>query len=338
MKKIYLSILGVTAFAVFAVGQTTLNSTTNAFKVGDSHEFIITTPADEGQSGEKVIWDFTNLQPTDKTLTSHMIQTSESDKSSLIPEANLILEEYGNLFFFKVTSNGMEQYGVSSCNAVTKFDKPFVKLKFPFKYGDKVAGNYSGSQTAQNSSTSITGTYEVIADAYGTMLLPNNISIENALRVKQTRTYLNSDQKEVTYRWYAAGVRYPILTVIKYVSPQQTFTSQTALFAHATSQKKSGQVISNLADLSTSNNTTTYPNPYTDELKISYNVDEACKVTIDVFNVAGKKLETVLNQNNNKGANSFILKSNEYNFQPGVYYIRVNMGDKSTTSKVVKLK
>ena len=130
MKKIYLSIIGITAFAVLSSGQTKLCSTDNAFKEGDSHEFILTTVAEEGQSGEKVIWDFSNLKSTNQTLTSHMLNVSSSEKSALIPEANLILEEFGNLFFFKVTSNGMEQYGVSSCNSVTKFNKPFVKLKF----------------------------------------------------------------------------------------------------------------------------------------------------------------------------------------------------------------
>jgi hypothetical protein len=338
MKKIYLSMLGLTAFAVMIIGQTSLSSKSNSFKEGDSHDFNIMTAGEEGQAGENAIWDFTNLKSAGKTLTSHMLNTSASDKSAQVPEANLILEEYGNHFFFKVNNDGMEQYGVSTGNSLTKFDKPCVKLKFPFKYGDKVAGNYSGSVSSSGSSANISGTYEVVADAYGSLLLPNNITIENAIRVKQTRTFANSDQKEISYRWYASGVRYPILTVIKYVSPQQSFTSQTALYAH-TSQTKSGNVVNSLEDLNSSVSVEMFPNPYTDQLRINYKLEKESNVSIQVYDITGKLVKTLLSlENQEKGIQNYTLNSSENGFMPGAYYVRLTIDNNSITRKVVQLK
>ncbi len=318
--------------------QITISSNANAFKIGDTHEFILTSFSDEGPSGEKVIWDFTGLKPNGKNLVSKMLGVNTSDKSNLFPDANLILEEFGNQFFFKVNNEGMEQYGiVSACDVVTNFEQPLLKLKFPFKYGDRAISNYSGAKSSSNANSSTAGTCEIVADAYGTLLLPNNISIENAIRVSQTRTFENSNQSEITYRWYAKGIRYPILTIIKYVSPEKSFIAQTALYAH-TSETGTGQIISSIEDFNTSKEVTMFPNPFKDGFTINYTLDNASKVSIDVYDISGKLVKTIFNSpKQEKGTYNFSINSAENNLLQGVYYIRISMGNKCVTRKMIQL-
>jgi hypothetical protein len=60
-----------------------------------------------------------------------------------IPEANTILEEFETKFYFRASNDKIEQFGsVSKNNTITKYDKPFVKMVFPFNYGDTYSGNF----------------------------------------------------------------------------------------------------------------------------------------------------------------------------------------------------
>ncbi|MCK7537571.1 MAG: hypothetical protein MZV63_44760 [Marinilabiliales bacterium] len=73
-----------------------------------------------------------------------MYDVAKTDNGLDIPEANTVLEEFGVKFFFKSNGNIMEQYGTVTANTITKYDKPFVKMVFPFDYGDVYSGDFSG--------------------------------------------------------------------------------------------------------------------------------------------------------------------------------------------------
>ena len=85
-----------------------------------------------------------------------------------------------------------------------------------------------------------------IGDAYGSLILPNNITVENVLRVKQSRTFDNGNGnslQEITYRWYSTDVRYPILVIIKYVTATSSNIAEVAMYAHAGDRNKSATTI-----------------------------------------------------------------------------------------------
>jgi hypothetical protein len=337
MKKIYFSLLGL-AVCLVINAQIKLTCKTHGLTAGDAHDFIFTSAGDEGQSGRNIIWDFTSLQPNDQKLTSHMFSPEKVEKSSEIPQANLVLEEFGNQFYFNVTNDGMEQYGTISGNTVTTYDKPFVKLKFPFTYGDDVTGFYSGVQFNPNSSVPISGTYEIVGDAYGTLLLPNNVTLENVLRVKQSRTinYPNgSTIDEITYRWYSANVRYPILVIIKYVTPEKSYVAETAVYAHAGSKTKSATDVSAIQN----GDVKVYPNPYEKQLTVSYELKSAGDVSILIYSADGKMTKTALNSlPQEAGTHNFVINAQDNFLLPGVYYIKVKMNENIVTNKVVKIR
>jgi hypothetical protein len=336
MKKIYyLSFLFLVS-TLFANAQYQLSSGSNSFVVGDKHDFVFVINTTEGIDGKNVTWDYTGLQKTDKVLTTNMYVSSVSDKSALIPQANMVIEEAGNLFFFKVTNQGMDQVGTIGGCSVVRYDKPIVKLSFPFKYADKVSGDYSGVIINQDNNESIiSGTYEVVADAYGTLLLPGNVTIKNALRVKQTYTFNYSDQKEITYRWYANGVRYPILVVIKYESAQKSFISQTALYAHAVSSwDQSDEIISVGSSKLSIDQIEVFPNPFSGQFTIRYKLEKAGNVKVDIIDTDGKVIRNCVNQNLEAGYNSNIIMMDKN--RVGSYFIRLTTDENVVIKKVIQ--
>lgn len=327
------------AFMIVALnGQFTLASKTHGFRIGDSHDFILMKNVEEGGAGQDVIWDFTGLEVSGRTLTSHMLGNDLTEVTKTIQKSNFVLEEFGNHFVFNVTDDIMEQYGTVACNTITTFDQPFVKLKFPFEFGDKISGIYSGVQESGNFKTPIHGWYFIEADAFGTLLLPGNVEVNNVLRIKQTRTIENvngDDIYELTFRWYDAHVRYPVLVITKYVYPEQTSLVQTAMYAKVGTQKKSTTDIAAVEMLSDLN---VFPNPYEEKLTISYNLNKPAKVKIELYDVSGKLFRTVLSPvEQESGFKSVTLEGSETGLMPGLFYVRISVDQNMFIKRVVKL-
>jgi len=337
MKKFYLVLIGLGAFAFFANGQIKLTFNSQALVIGTSHDFIFNQAVSEGTDGANVLWDFSGLQPVARKLTSHMLNPDSFLQSKEIPQANTIIEEFGNHFYFNVQNDIMEQYGTVSGNVVTRFDQPFLKLRFPFTYGDRYTGNYSGVQESANSKIPIKGTYEVYGDAYGTLILPNSITVENVLRVKQSRTIDNGNGnslQEITYRWYSKDVRYPILVIIKYITATSSNIAEVAMYAHAGDRNKSATTIGSVETFS---NLEVYPNPVENQLTVGFNLGSANKVSIRIIDETGRTFKTLMSSKKLDAGNySYTFSANENTIKPGLYYLQVASGNDLFTKKIVK--
>jgi hypothetical protein len=340
MKKIYPIILLTLICFTGLHAQITLTYNTHALRVGDSHDFIFAQNADEGLSGEKIVWDFSNLKSNNLKLTSHMLNPLQVANSSSVPDINLALEEFGNFFLFNVQNDIIEQYGTISCNTITIYDKPFVKIKYPFTYGDDVYGTYSGIEESPNASVPVSGTYEISGDAYGTLILPGNITIDNVLRVKQTRTIKYENGRvitEITYRWYSYDVRYPLFVIIENISDNKKYCVETAYYAHAADKTKSAP-----AGISSPSygidDIATVPNPYVEKLAINYNLKSSGNVKINMYDMNGKLVKNLLDAIQDQGYHSLTINGNEDGIKPGIYYIMICMNTDRYTQKVVKMK
>jgi len=78
------------------------------------------------------------------------------------------------------------------------------------------------------------------------------------------------------------------------------------------------------------------PNPFNPTTSINFTLAKAGKVTVDVFNAAGQKVDTIVNTTMNAGAHS--VSWNASKFSAGVYFYTVKSGDLSKTMKMTLLK
>ena len=78
------------------------------------------------------------------------------------------------------------------------------------------------------------------------------------------------------------------------------------------------------------------PNPFNPTTSISFTLAKAGKVTVDIYNAAGQKVDTVVNTTMNAGNHSATWNASKYS--AGVYFYTVKSGDFSKTMKMTLLK
>lgn len=81
-----------------------------------------------------------------------------------------------------------------------------------------------------------------------------------------------------------------------------------------------------------------YPNPYTDNTNIKYNLQNGSNVRLEVYNAVGAKVAELVNQYQNAGSYSFQLSPNEFELSQGVYYVNLQIDNKLITKKIVQLR
>lgn len=84
------------------------------------------------------------------------------------------------------------------------------------------------------------------------------------------------------------------------------------------------------------NNVSIFPNPVVDQLNVRLNFPEASNLEVKLYDVQGKLVNTLLPKTSVSGAFSQAFPiSNE--LKPGVYFVRMTLGDNSTYRKVIHL-
>ena len=78
------------------------------------------------------------------------------------------------------------------------------------------------------------------------------------------------------------------------------------------------------------------PNPFNPTTTISFTLAKAGKTTVEVYNVAGQKIDTLVNSSLSAGSHS--VTWNAAKFSAGVYFYTVKSGDFSKTMKMTLLK
>ena len=78
-----------------------------------------------------------------------------------------------------------------------------------------------------------------------------------------------------------------------------------------------------------------YPNPFNRSTKISYNLPKPNKVKIEVFNLLGQKVETLINHHMSAGSHE--INFNARNLSSGVYLYRIESGEFQEVKKMVLL-
>ncbi|MEO8666254.1 MAG: YCF48-related protein [Ignavibacteria bacterium] len=79
-----------------------------------------------------------------------------------------------------------------------------------------------------------------------------------------------------------------------------------------------------------------YPNPFNPKTKINYELKIADFVSLKIFDVQGKEIQTLVNEN--KVAGSYTIDFKAENLPSGIYYYKLETGNFSQTKKLILLK
>jgi len=79
-----------------------------------------------------------------------------------------------------------------------------------------------------------------------------------------------------------------------------------------------------------------YPNPFNPETSIKYEIPYTSKVTVKIFDITGKEVETLVDRQLEAG--SYEVKWNASDYPSGVYFYKLTAGDYTETRKMILLK
>jgi len=79
-----------------------------------------------------------------------------------------------------------------------------------------------------------------------------------------------------------------------------------------------------------------FPNPFNTATTIQYNLPSPARLTIEIFDILGRKIETLIDEHQTAGRHSIVW--NGKNNSSGIYFYRIQAGDYSETKKMVLLR
>ena len=79
-----------------------------------------------------------------------------------------------------------------------------------------------------------------------------------------------------------------------------------------------------------------YPNPFNPTTTIQFGIPENSFVSLKIYNVLGKEIATVLNED--KSIGSYEVDFNAINLPSGIYFYRIEAGNFVETKKMILLK
>ncbi len=81
-----------------------------------------------------------------------------------------------------------------------------------------------------------------------------------------------------------------------------------------------------------------YPNPFNPETKIEFSIPEKSHVTLKVYDILGKEIATLVNEEKQKGIYSINFNSDKLNLSSGIYFYRLESGNYISIKKLLLLK
>jgi hypothetical protein len=76
-----------------------------------------------------------------------------------------------------------------------------------------------------------------------------------------------------------------------------------------------------------------FPNPFSEELKVAFELNDSKKISISIFEPTGRKISDLVNDNLGAGLHSFIWRTSDES--SGIYFIVYNDGESIIRKKVI---
>ena len=189
-----------------------------------------------GESGSSCLWDFTNLEFS-KNIQNVTLETDSLGQMAIVDDKKIT--------YYIMRGDSLLEIGHETPLKEISYYKPLCSMKYPLAIGDSISkafegyGVYCGDHYYKES-----GICNVVADAYGDIILSETDTLKNVVRVYKLKSYsIAMDMEpskidsarlkqviEEKYEWYASGYNKPIFESI-------TSTSYSNLSPLGTTQR-----------------------------------------------------------------------------------------------------
>ncbi len=323
----------------------------NYFKIGDQStknrlsggNITFLTVQD---SGESLTWDFSNLYSITENENIDTILILDPTKTPFFNQAcveynksticyvvdfnqlhNLPDRDY---HYYTVDDQKVEYLGYWSDSYVAEMDcnhysDPLTELKFPLTYGSNYEDNYNNTWWDYILLEYINwiGVYKLSANAYGTLILPENNIYDKVLMLKTTKNFRKISSKGersysyVSYIWYSETHRGPLLVLSRNNAGElvEAYLYKNYIYTRVENQKGNGNFDIQL-----------YPNPASSEIHIRLPT-ESKGYSLKIYDVLGRLI---------KCYDDFIgeeISLDKTLLPSGIYFLHLSDGIKINTIK-----
>lgn len=355
-----------------------LYSTRNFPRTGDQVVKLEASYINQGDQGENVTWDFNHLK-----LTGGEYELGYQ----VTPMSLLTGIENATMHSYMISGDSLLVYCYENPLTLVYLEKPEEVMIFPMSYKDERTGFFYGKgKYCDRMEMDVAGITYSRADSYGMLVLPENDTIYNVLRVYTAKITLTDtrpispdfdihspretplayddllkrlEQDTVytfaeTYRWYAAGSRYPVLEtgssqvvvneralsmtnrthVYHPVDQQIELPTDPENLAIAEKESVTKSVTGNEESITNSRfGIKTYPNPVVNELHLEFRLNSPEKAEVFVYNTQGQLL---IRHDYSIETESHTETINMQHLEKGSYFLKVQAGENSENKVILK--
>ncbi len=298
---------------------------------------------DIGKPGGPNVYDFSNVQLPAYSVSNNYYVSSVPMMISRYPSNAVTIGESPDLvernpvFIFGQDTVFVLGEATDSTPQEYKHYIPYqIMGKFPITYGYSFSQSLTAYDTVFSSSGTVDSSYSfnvnniTTVDGYGTLKI-NGSQVE-CLRIKLDHTSLGD--KEFIYM-----TREGIFIDIMVPSTQPDsgaveINHMTVLISSSFTDVKDIKT-ETPAEYSLSQN---YPNPFNPTTTINYSVPKSSFVTIKVYDVFGREIATLLNDEKKAGNYSVQLSAIRVQLASGVYFYQIRAGASAGSASFVKTK
>ncbi len=300
-----------------------------------------------GSGGENVTWDFSALKrhPNNDSVVTNYYAPSSTTYAQDFPNANIASNSVSgtSTAFYNMSSSKVEMQGVvTQAQAQTIkqiYSNPHVMYTFPMTYNYSFSDDFAANYTANAMDIYRTGTSTVNADGYGTVIIGNR-TFTDVLRlhnITQTRDSVNLGFTSMvtvvdieSWSYLTPGKKEPIITIshVSNSNGTQTVRSKSVTYnsrVASTSVNAPARLFSAVK---------VYPNPASENCRISLRTDKEMRADVQVVNQLGQTVNTVNNYICRPGEN--ILDLNVESMAKGVYFVHIKAASGVHVEKIVK--
>ncbi|MCG3166782.1 MAG: hypothetical protein POELPBGB_02564 [Bacteroidia bacterium] len=284
-----------------------------------------------GVGGAAITWDFSGATATGTASMNHVDPALTSSFASF-PDATVCISQGGAYSYFEGTSSAWYYNGVVASGNLIPYSNPEKLMEFPFTYNDNFTDNFGATFTSGITITR-SGSVNVTADAYGTLILPYG-TINNVIRVKVVENY--SDSYTVTvpvtltyastnYYWYKADTHYPVLSI--------TSLDQDGTIYQGASYLDQSHISAMEENIVNDIHLNIFPNPSDASTVVSFELEEPENIRLALYNTLGDLVEMV--EKNKLGAGNHRYEISSENYAAGLYTLNVMVGEKTGMLKLI---
>jgi hypothetical protein len=317
-----------------------------------------TTQVGIGDTATATIWDFSHLKK-DSSWTVLYVKPSTTPYAANFPAANLGQKANITLsipgFGVSAVGTAYEYYkldtyfvdfgikGSGTVGGVLTGSVDWTKIpadtlnKLPMTLGTKWTSSDSAITLIYvpnfyNSRTAKYESWDIAVDAYGSMTLPD-ATVHQALRIRKTSRIPGTP---TSYAFVARDGAYVNLSAIDPLAP---LTGTTGVKNIIWGPKVFDPPVSVAltptlpSEFSLSQN---FPNPFNPATVIQYGLPEQSHVVLEVYNVIGQKVGTLVNENQAAGFHEVRFSGSA--LPSGIYFYRLTAGGFVKTLKMVLAK